>query len=159
MEAFSTYSRKAIWGSIILCLFLASLLSACDTGNSTPTSNTPAGCTALGAPASAKGASAAVAATVSLPGQPFQALATNDGQWIFVSLSSKHVASNGIAVLQQQGTLVCLKRVIPLKGTPLGLTLTSKEDLLLVADYNSVAVVDAKQAEQGTHGALLGYVQ
>lgn len=158
MEVFSFHSRKTFWGSMVLCILLVSFLSACDAGNGASTAQGTPGCTALGASASAKGASAAVAATVPLPGQPVQALATADGKWIFVSLNSKSAASNGIAVLQQQGTQVCLKRVIPLNGTPLGLTLTHKEDLLLVADYSSVAVIDAKQAEQQVQGAVLGYI-
>ncbi len=159
MEAFSLHSRKTIWGGMVLCLLLTSLLSACDSGQTATTSKLAPCCAAIGSAAGTKGASAAVVATLALPGQPFQALATASGKWIFVSVISKNAASNGIAVLANQGTQVCLKRLIPLTGTPLGLALTHKEDLLLVADYNGVAEIDARQAEQSTQGAVLGYVQ
>lgn len=158
MEVSFSHTRRFLWTSMFLFLLLTSLVSACDAGASSKT-NTAPGCTALGAQPGAKGASASVMATVALPGQPFQARATNDGQWIFVSLLSKSAASNGIAVLQQRNQQVCLKRVVPLTGTPLGLTMTAREDLLLVANHSGIAVVDAKRAEQGSQGAVLGYVQ
>jgi DNA-binding beta-propeller fold protein YncE len=159
MEALFFHSRKTFWGSITLCFVLASLLSACSVGGSATTPKNAPGCTTLGAATGVRGVDAAVLATVPLPGQPYQARATINGQWIFVSLSSSKAASNGIAVLQQEGEQVCLKRVIPLTGTPLGLTLTPEEDLLLIANYSGVAVIDVKQAEQSIQGALLGYVQ
>ncbi|HEY0757199.1 MAG TPA: hypothetical protein VGD98_24810 [Ktedonobacteraceae bacterium] len=140
--------RKPLGGSLALCLLLACLLNACATG---ATQNTP-GCTTLDT-------QGVVSATLPLPGQPFQALSTFNNQWIFVSVISKNAASNGIAVFQQQDAQICLKRLIPLTGTPMGLTLTQKDDLLLVADYNGIAILDAQQAEQGVQGALLGYVR
>ncbi|HEX7735466.1 MAG TPA: hypothetical protein VF458_11415 [Ktedonobacteraceae bacterium] len=150
MEAFFSRFRKPLWGGMALYVLLAILLSACEPGG-TGAAQDPPGCKTLGAQP--------VAATLPLPGQPFQALPIFSNQWIFVSLSSQNAASNGIAVLQQQGEQVCLKRVIELTGTPMGMALTEKGDLLLVADDDSVAVIDARQAEAQTQGALLGYVR
>lgn len=150
MEAFFARFCRTVWGGMVFCILFAMLLSACEPGGANSVQDPP-GCKTL--------SKEPVAATLPLPGQPFEALSTFSNQWIFVSLSSQKAASNGIAVLQQQGKQVCLKRVIPLTGTPLGLALTEKGDLLLVADNDGIAVIDTQQAEAGTQGALLGYVR
>lgn len=149
-RAFCAYFRQPLWGGLAFYVVLALLLSACAPGGADGVQAGP-GCKLLDAQP--------VAATLPLPGQPFQALAPFSNQWIFVSVGSQHAASNGIAVLQQEGNQVCLKRTIPLTGTPLGLALSLHDDLLLVADGGRLAVIDARQAETSTQGALLGYLR
>ncbi|GLV59160.1 hypothetical protein KDH_59880 [Dictyobacter sp. S3.2.2.5] len=93
-----------------------------------------------------------------MPGKTFKAVATSDGQWIFVSFNGNDAATSGIAVLHEQGSQICLQHVIPLSGMPFGMTLSHDDRILAIADYSNVAFMDVAQAERGTKGALLGYV-
>jgi DNA-binding beta-propeller fold protein YncE len=93
-----------------------------------------------------------------MPARPFRAVATDDGQWIFVSMDSMNAAFRGVAVLRKTGTQICLQRVLPLDGSPLGLELTHDNRELLAADYRDVAVLDVGKAETGAQGAVLGYL-
>ncbi len=63
-------------------------------------------------------------ATVPVPLHPFGAVATRSGGWIFVSVSNGTASGGGIAVLRRDARQLCVVRVVPMPGTPLGLTLT-----------------------------------
>ncbi len=115
-------------------------------------------CTALPSKSTGQSADVAVVANVPLPGHPFKAVATSNGQWIFVSMQSNDVVSNGIAVLHNTGTQVCLQHVITLSVTPLGLALTHDDSLLLVADWTNVTFVDVARAETSNQEAIAGSV-
>ena len=160
METLSTSQRRKLWGGVTLCFLLAFLLSACSSGgNQTPSrASTSSSCTALPSKSTGQGADDADVANVPLPGHPFKAVATSNGQWIFVSLQSNDAASNGIAVLHNAGTQVCLQRVITLSVSPLGLTLTHDDSLLLVADWTNVTFVNVALAETRNQEAIAGSV-
>jgi hypothetical protein len=54
---------------------------------------------------------------VNVPGNPFQALPTADGCWVFVSLPSTTLGwQSGIGVLQRQAGQLTLVRVLPVDG-------------------------------------------
>ena len=157
METLSPSQHRKLWGSAALCFLLAFLLSACTTsGNEAP--SRASSCTVLTSWPTAQGANAAVLANVPLPGNPFKAVATDDGQWIFVSIHANTTASSGIAVLQKQGTQICFQHLIPLSGVPFGMTLSQNNRILVIADSSDVAFVDVAQAERGTQSAILGSV-
>jgi len=154
METLFIYQHRKLWRGVALCFLLALLLSACSTsGNEAP--SRASSCTVLLSRSTAQGANAAILANIPLPDSPFRAVATDDGQWIFVSLTG---ASHGIAVLHKQGAQICLQRVIPLSGVPFGLILSQNNRILVIANSNNVAFVDVAQAERGTQSAILGYV-
>lgn len=78
-----------------------------------------------------------------VPGHPFEALASPDGCWIFVSLisSSTHPLignrGGGIGVLRWTGSQLALERVVPLSPPrPTGMVLSNGQALLLT-DYDS----------------------
>jgi DNA-binding beta-propeller fold protein YncE len=158
---FSSRQRhKTFWWSAMLCFPLLVLLSACNTqqthANKAP-AHTPS-CIAFAPGSTHRGATAALVATIPLPDHPFKAVATDDGHWLFVSLVNTAFTSGALAVLQKRASQICLERVIPLPGVPLGMTLSHDQHILVIADYSQVAFVDVAQAEHGTQGALLGSV-
>lgn len=156
MEDSALYHYRKFWGGVALCILLVALLGACDTNSQATTTHSTSTCTTLSAKS---GTNSAVMATIPLPGHPFKAIASSNGQWLFVSIDSQSAASNGIAILHKQGAQICLQRVIPLSGTPLGLILTKSEHMLLVANSTNIAFIDVALAEKGAQGAVLGYVQ
>jgi DNA-binding beta-propeller fold protein YncE len=96
---------------------------------------------------------------ISLPGHPFGVVVAPDGRWVFVSVQSADSGSvDGVAVLRRDGQGASLVRVIPLRHAPWGLALTRDGSLLLVADGNGVAFVDAIKAPSRSEDAVLGYV-
>ena len=160
MEGSSWESRGGLYGSFMLCLLLAFFMSACNSspGHASTHHQTAVRCTLVATSSTARGADAAVLATIPVPAQPFRAVATNDGQWIFVSVDSTDAASSGIVILRKTGAQICLLRVLHLDGQPLGLELTRDNRELLVADYSDVALLDVGKAETGAQGAVLGYL-
>ncbi len=150
--------HRKLWGGAALCFLLVFVFSACSSGgNPTPPhASHSSSCTALPGKSSGKGADAAVVANVPLPGHPFQAVATNNGQWIFASVESDDGASNEIAVLHNTGKQVCLQRVIRLSESPLGLALTHDNSVLLVADLTNITFVDVALAETSNQKAIIG---
>ncbi len=102
-------------------------------------------------------------AYVNLPGNPFQAIATPDGCWLFASLakgSSNHPDA-GIAVLRRAGGKVSLKRTLAAKqllakNAVLGMALTHDGKLLLATTDTGVAFLDVDQLISGKGSALLG---
>lgn len=160
METLSIYQPKKLLGPAAFCFLLAFLFGACSSGgHQTPSRvSSSSSCMTLPRQSTGQGADAAVMINVPLPGHPFKAAATHNGQWIFVSLQSDNDASNGIAVLHNTGTHICLQRVIPFFQAPLGLTLTHDDSLLLVADWTNVTFIDATRAETSNQNAIAGLV-
>ncbi|MDQ2714047.1 MAG: hypothetical protein M3Z08_03995 [Chloroflexota bacterium] len=109
METPVLKSRGSLYASSTLCLLLIIFLSACNgSAKSVPPHHSQAsGCTPIAAKQGAQGGDAALLATIPLPGQPFRAVGTDDGQWIFVSVDGPDAASSGIAVLHKTGGQVC----------------------------------------------------
>lgn len=100
---------------------------------------------------------------ISLPGSPFAVTPTSDGRYAFASLSG---ATNGIAIIRQNGTSSSLVRVLPTGGGTYGLTVTADGRYLLdtvqpVGDATSpqgVQIIDIQKAIAGQPGAILGTV-
>lgn len=144
-------------------LFL--MLAGCSSGSkrvvASPTATAPLviPCTPT-APVTAPAVTAAGAATVALPNAPFGSIATADGQWIFVSLDAASASNTttGIAVLRRSGQSATLQHVIALGPDPDGMALTHDGKYLIVADYNSVAILDVAKAEMGQASAVLGTI-
>ena len=93
-----------------------------------------------------------------VPGNPFQALPSADGCWIFVSLANVAGSHAGIAIVHRDGGKTSVDRVIGLSGNPTGMQLTHDGRLLVVADGNRLAFVDAARATSGRGDAVLGYL-
>jgi DNA-binding beta-propeller fold protein YncE len=93
---------------------------------------------------------------VSLPGRPFQPLATSDGCWIFVTMSSMVASDNGIAVLRRSGGRVSLAHVVPFEGGATSLVMTHDGTLLMVAAGDRVVFLDPVRLTAGRGGAVLG---
>lgn len=103
---------------------------------------------------------------IHLPGRPFEALASPDGCWIFVSLipvPQSRFASlfpPGIAVLQRNGGKIKLKQVVPLDPPgPAGIVLTHDGKVLIAADESAVAFLDVSRLENRKKNALLGLIR
>jgi DNA-binding beta-propeller fold protein YncE len=72
---------------------------------------------------------------------------------------SRSGTANGIAILRRVGAQVSLVGVVPLRGSPSGLALTADGNLLLVANGDGVAFVDAQRAVSDPAHAVLGYLR
>lgn len=96
--------------------------------------------------------------TFGAPGNPFQALPTADGCWVFVSFTrgGPRVPA-GIALYKRSGGTLQLERVLRLIGGPTGMALTHDEKLLVVADGDRTAFIDADRFIHGRGSPLLGY--
>lgn len=158
----------ARWGQVPIGLTLVLALCACTSGQSsthgatpTSTSSSPIVPCVVSSPVTAPTLSVpGLQTTVSLPGAPFGSVTTADGQWIFVSIdnaSSSHSPS-GVAVLRRVGHSATLQHLIPLSGFPTGEALTHDDRFLVVADYDSVAVLDVAKAEAGQANAVVGTI-
>ena len=96
--------------------------------------------------------------TVSTPGNPFQALPSVDGCWVFVSITRGADNASGIAVYRRANGTLSLVRETRLAGSPAGMALTSTGKLLVVADADRVAFLDTDRLIAGHSGAVLGYL-
>src|SRR5262245_25654768 len=96
---------------------------------------------------------------VSLPGHPFSTIATNDGCWLFVSVSSANPRSaNGVAMLSRTGGVITLKRVFSVEASPTGMIMTHDGRLLIVADDDYVVFMDVARMISGRSDPILGYI-
>lgn len=121
-------------------------------------------------PATCARAAARPVAVVALPGNPFQAIPTADGCHVFVSLvgptepgdprrpPEPGAPMGGIAVVSRAGGEPSLVRVMPLEGSPYGMTLTHDGRLLIVASDDRVAFIDPARLISGAADAVLGYL-
>jgi DNA-binding beta-propeller fold protein YncE len=93
-------------------------------------------------------------ASTSAPGQPYSVVSTRNGKWSFASLP------RAIAVINTDSFTPSLVRVIPLPapvaGSQHGLALTPGGRYLLASAASGAVVIDARRAERGLSGAVLG---
>jgi DNA-binding beta-propeller fold protein YncE len=93
----------------------------------------------------------------------FQALPTEDGCWIFVSLATgKSDASDSdpagkIAVLARTAGRISVSRTVHVGGNPNGMTLTHDGKTLVLADGNRVGFFDTARLVSGHGNPALGY--
>ncbi|HEY1753758.1 MAG TPA: hypothetical protein VGG72_00065 [Bryobacteraceae bacterium] len=90
--------------------------------------------------------------TIALPSNPFTAVPSHDGCWVFVSLTGRA----GIAVLKRSGGAVELARVAPLTSAPTGIVLTHDGKLLIAAADNAVVFLDVQRLTSGVGDPVLG---
>jgi hypothetical protein len=107
---------------------------------------------------------------VELPGNPFQAIPTRDGCYVFVSLvgpvepgdprrpPQPGAPKGGVAVVSRVGAEPSLAHVVTVEGSPYGMALTHDGLLLIVASDDRVAFIDAPRLIAGSEGAILGYL-
>src|SRR5580658_297259 len=91
--------------------------------------------------------------TIALPSNPFTAVPSRDGCWVFVSLTG---GAPGIAVLKRSGGVVELSRVAPLASSPTGIVLTHDGKLLIAAADNAVVFLDVQRLTSGAGDPVLG---
>jgi DNA-binding beta-propeller fold protein YncE len=96
---------------------------------------------------------------VSLPGHPFSTVASRDGCWLFVSLTSSNPKSaNGVAMLSRSAGRITLKKVFPVESSPTGMVITNDGKLLIVADDEYVVFMDVMRMTSGRGDPILGYI-
>jgi DNA-binding beta-propeller fold protein YncE len=122
-------------------------------------------------PPSCTHAAARAVALVELPGNPFQAIPTADGCFVFVSLvgpvepgdprrpPKPGAPMGGIAVIGRADGEPSLIRVVPVEGSPWGMTLTHDGQLLIVTSDDRVAFIDPARLIAGSADAVLGYLK
>ena len=96
--------------------------------------------------------------TVATPGNPFQALPSADGCWVFVSITRGANESSAIALYRRSAGSLALVRELRLAGSPAGMALTSDSRLLVVADNDRVAFIDTDRLITGRGDAIMGYL-
>lgn len=92
---------------------------------------------------------------ISVPGSPFGVAESPDGRWAFAALT----ASASVSVLRngRAGVPAPVRTIQVPEGQPLGMTITRDGRYLLAADeLGGATVIDARRAEQGRPGAVLG---
>jgi DNA-binding beta-propeller fold protein YncE len=94
---------------------------------------------------------------IELPGNPFQAISTNDGCWIFVSVVGTKSEPGIIAVLKRDEGNVSIVRTVPVEGTPAGMVLTHDGNILIATVGESVAFLDSQRLISGSGSPVLGY--
>lgn len=96
---------------------------------------------------------------VDVPGNPFQALPTSDGCWVFVSLPSTTLSfPSGVGLMKRFGGRLTLERVVPVAGGVTGMALTHDDKMLIVAAGRRVAFIDAHAFITGRRSPVLGYL-
>jgi DNA-binding beta-propeller fold protein YncE len=89
-------------------------------------------------------------ANVSVPGNPFDVVATADGRWSFVTLN------NAVDVLSNTTPIPVISAQLSVSGNPTGEQLSRNGRYLLVADDSGAVVMDVALAENGAPNALVG---
>lgn len=110
-------------------------------------------------------------ALVELPGNPFLAVPSADGCYVFVSLvgpvepgdprrpPQSGAPRGGVAVVSRSDGKLFLKSVVTLEGSPYGMVLTHDGRLLIVASDDRVAFIDVARLTAGsTVDSILGYL-
>jgi len=111
------------------------------------------------APSSCNGAPAEPITIVDVPGNPFQALPSADGCWIFVSMPGGQArGASKIGVLHRGGGKLSVERVISIDGNPTGMVITHDGRTLIVADGPRIAFVDVDKLVKARGNAVLGYL-
>lgn len=111
-----------------------------------------------GLPSRCNAAAAQPVSFIALPGHPFSTVASNDGCWLFVSITSSNPRSaNGVAMLSRAEGRVTLQRVFPVEAEPTGMVMTHDGKLLIVADGEYVVFMDVLRMTSGQGDPILGY--
>lgn len=96
---------------------------------------------------------------VPLPGHPFSTISSQDGCWLFVSVTSSNPKSaNGVALLSRAKGQITLKKVFPVEAGPTGMVLTHDGKLLIVADDEYIVFMDVMRMTTGKGNPILGYI-
>ena len=96
---------------------------------------------------------------VPLPGHPFSTIASKDGCWLFVSVTSSNPKSaNGVAMLSRANGRIILKKVFSIEAGPTGMVMTHDGKLLIVADDDYVVFLDVMNMTTGRGDPILGYI-
>lgn len=102
---------------------------------------------------------------VSVPGRPFESIASRHGHWVFVSLMPGAATQNsrrtagGVGVFRWTGTRLVLTRVVPVPPDPTGMVLSHDGRLLVVADWRYVDFFDVARLVRGAADSLLGSIR
>ena len=105
--------------------------------------------------------------TVPLPGHPFSIVSTQDGCWLFVSLTSVDPKSNGVAVLRRALGTIAMTRMFaiegregrpPLRPGPSGMVITHDGQLLIAANDDDVVFLDVKSMISGEADPTVGHM-
>jgi len=97
--------------------------------------------------------------SVDVPGNPFQALPSADGCWVFVSMPGGQArGSSKIGVLRRTGGKLTIERVVAIDGNPTGMVLTHDGHTLIVADGQRIAFLDVEKLENTRNSPVLGYL-
>lgn len=94
--------------------------------------------------------------TVQLPGNPFRAVVSRDGCWVFVSLGGK-AGTAGIGVLKRSGGTVKLAHVAHTSAAA-GIVLTHDGKLLITAENSGPRFFDVASLTAGTENPALGFI-
>lgn len=92
-----------------------------------------------------------------LPGKPFGIVVSSDGCWMFVSLMTD-AHQGAVAVLRDVDGEYSIARLVKLQDGGTGETLTHDGRLLVVSEWNDVAVFEVGELEQGSGPALAGHL-
>jgi DNA-binding beta-propeller fold protein YncE len=92
-----------------------------------------------------------------VPGSPFEPVISADGCWLFVTLASPNGAGR-IAVVRRESGNLSVVRTVPVKGNPTGAVLTHDGKMLIVADGDYIAFLDAARLTTGDGESVLGYI-
>ena len=135
---------KRLGGAVLFVVFVCSSLSA-QTTNAKPAGR----CNA---------AAPEPVSFVPLPGHPFSTIASKDGCWPFVSVTSANPRSaNGVAMLRRVDGRITLEKVFPVEASPTGMVMTHDDKLLIVADDEHVVFMDVTRMTSGKGDPMLGY--
>lgn len=136
--------KQSIGGALFVLLLCSSASAQASSAKSTSRCNAPA---------------AEPVSYVSLPGHPFSTVATKDGCWLFVSVTSSNPKSaNGVALLSRADGRITLKKVFPVEASPTGMVITHDGKLLIVADDEYVVFLDVMRMTSGQRDPILGYI-
>src|SRR5436309_635927 len=92
--------------------------------------------------------------SLDVPGNPFQALPSGDGCWIFVSIGGQPPVRRGIGVYRRAGGTVSLAHFANLPTAPSGMALTHDGRMLIVAAGDRVTFLDVDQLITGRRAIL-----
>jgi DNA-binding beta-propeller fold protein YncE len=96
---------------------------------------------------------------VDVPGNPFQALPSADGCWVFVSMpGGQRRGASKIGALRRGGGKLSMERVVSIDGNPTGMVLTHDGHTLIVADGPRIAFLDVEKLVKTRNNPVLGYL-
>lgn len=136
---------RAAAGSWSSCLIAAALLGDCS-----PPPPLPMSAEACNAPP-ANGIE-----VTRVPQNPFQALPSSDGCWVFASLNGGARERSHVGVFRRANGKLRLERTVTISGGPTGMALTKDGTTLVVAAGAYLDFLDVARLESGESGAVLG---